>query len=416
MMQQESIAGTPRKYKSSYKLWSLLLVWVSSLLFLLFQGGKMAYMVFIIMTVLAIYLMLGRYSGIVRAKGTRSLLNIPPNGEVASGTPLEVEVSIQVPGLWPIPYVIMKDTLTRKYQPPQSYEFSLILDWRRKGKVVYQTKPLRRGVYTFEQLTCSTEDIFGFFNHEGTISISQSFIVIPKTVPIRQWHYFEQIQRGFYHQSPSTRRLRETTQINGVRDYAYGDKLTRIHWNATARTGDWKSKEFERESLPKTIYVLDRNSQAYPNEDAFELAVSTVASLLKFGRNKGVPQGLLSKGQERAYFEAAMGHSHMVRMLRHLTEVEADGNASIDRLLKEHCARTDKGWFFVVVTSEHGESMERLRQWLHNSGHQFCHLWISPKATYNEQFHYLKAVTSQGYGYPVPSLTELPSVLEGRYG
>lgn len=415
MMRRQSSAEFPGRSKVSHKIWGLWAFWTMSLLYSVFQGGKMAYMVLMIMTILCIYLMLGRWSGIKKTKGTRTLLNVPPSGEIAAGTSLEVEVSIQIPGIWPVPYVLMKDALSRKNQTPYFHEFSIIPDWKRRGRIVYRTQPLRRGRYAFHEMICSTEDIFGFFHHEGLIPLKQSFVVLPKTVQINQWHHFEQMQRGFHYQSPSTRMLRETTQINGVRDYVYGDKMTRIHWNATARTGEWKSKEFEREALPKTIFVLDRNMASYANEDAFELAVSTAASLIKFGRDKAVPQGLLSHGSELTYFETGLGNSHMTRMLRHLTEVEADGNASIDRLMKEFCSRTDKGSFFVVITGESGDRMENLRLWLQNTGHHMCHMWIAPNASYEEHANYVNAVMSQGHGYLIPSLTELPSILEGRY-
>lgn len=403
-----------RPKKPNYKLWGLWSLWSMSLLFLLFQGGKLAYMLFIIMTVLGLYLMLGRWSGVMKAKGTRQLINIPANQEIHAGTALEVKVSIQIPGFWPIPYVVMKDFLSRKNEQPQIYEFSLVPDWKRRGSVVYRTKPLRRGYYTFDQFICSTEDIFGFFKHEGTIPMKQSFVVIPKTVHIKQWNYFEQMQRGFHHQSQTTRKWRETTQINGVRDYVYGDKLTRIHWNATARTGEWKSKEFERESLPKTIFVLDRNKHAYPDEEAFELAVSTTASLLKFGRNKAIPQGLLSYGRVRTFFETGTGKAHAISMLRHLTEVEADATVTIHDAMKEHCAKTDKGSFFVIITGENGNQMESLRLWLQNIGHQYCHIWITPSVDDSDKKHYSNALTSKGYRYPVSSLYELPDLLEGR--
>ena len=61
---------------------------------------------------------------------------------------------------------------------------------------------------------------------------------------------------GFSHAS-AARASRETTQINGIREFLPGDRLSRIHWGATAKTGQWKSKEFEREALPRTIVLLD---------------------------------------------------------------------------------------------------------------------------------------------------------------
>ena len=51
------------------------ILYVISLLFLLFQGGKTSFMLFCIFNVLVIYLVFGRWSGIGNVTGTRRLIN-----------------------------------------------------------------------------------------------------------------------------------------------------------------------------------------------------------------------------------------------------------------------------------------------------------------------------------------------------
>src|SRR5690554_6612045 len=219
----------------SRKFWILLLCTLCSMLFVLFQGGKLAFMLFIIVFILGIYLTLGRWSGIASSKGSRVLLNKPSSGHLEAGMALEVNVQIQIPGFWPIPYVIIKDHMIRKNGRSFIFETTFIPDWKRRGEVLYTTPVLRRGFYHFSETACSTEDIFGLFEHKGSMKLDQSFKVLPQTVEIREWKQFNQMIKGAHQHSVVTRASRETTQINGVREYVYGDRISRIHWKTTAR-------------------------------------------------------------------------------------------------------------------------------------------------------------------------------------
>ena len=134
---------------------------------------------------------------------------------------------------------------------------------RGNGELSFQTPPLERGKYAFSDTECASEDIFGLIEHRGTFKAKGEFRVLPRTVFIPYWQLYDRKSRLSGPQTAQTRSRRETTQINGVRDYVYGDRLSRIHWNATAKTGTWKSKEFEHESIPKTILVLDALAGSY---------------------------------------------------------------------------------------------------------------------------------------------------------
>ena len=52
--------------------------------------------------------------------------------------------------------------------------------------------------------------------------------VLPKTIPIRDWKYFHHLAKGIYDHSAHARALRETTQLNGVREYVTGDGAAQL--------------------------------------------------------------------------------------------------------------------------------------------------------------------------------------------
>jgi uncharacterized protein (DUF58 family) len=382
---------------------------------MLFQGGKLAFMLFIIMVMLSIYLWLGKWSGINHTTGGRSLLNLNKNMIVEAGTSIAVRIQLHIPGFWPIPYVVLKDRLVRRNGGEFNFETSIIPDWRRQGTVEYVTRPLQRGFYHFKETECSTDDIFGLFEHKGALALYESFMVKPQTVTIREWQQFHQSFKGHHYNSTTTRALRETTQINGVREYIYGDRLSRIHWNATAKTGTWKSKEFERESLPKSVVMIDRNMNTYKNKEDFELAVSVAASLLDYGSQKELAMGLLSVGGNAFYMEPLRAASHYRMINQHLIDIEADGHHPLLNILKDRARHFSQGCFFVIISPQMDDSLLQALHWINHRQMNPCHILIgNPGKTHEVEDWLLKLRAKGMLAYAVKELQELPKVLGGR--
>lgn len=404
------------KGRFSAKFWYFSLCFVSCLLFMLFQGGKLAFMLFFIMAALAVYLALGRWSGISQATGRRMLLNLDKNMAAEAGSSIAVRIEIQIPGFWPIPYVMMRDRLLRRNGGEFVVETSAVPDWKRRGIAEYVTKPLKRGYYHFEQVECVTEDIFGLFQHKGVITLHESFLVKPQTVPIREWQQFHQAFKGHHYHSTTTQALRETTQINGVREYIYGDRLSRIHWNATAKTGTWKSKEFERESLPKTVIMIDRELRNYRNADQFELAVSIAASLFEYGEKKDLAMGLLSVGQNSVYLEPQRAAAHYRKIGRQLIDIEPDGEYPLIEILKDRARYFPPGCFFVVISPLMDDAMEQALQWIHHRQMNPCHIAAGAHAGTAATEDWLRKLRGKGVlAYAAGSLRELPEALGGKH-
>jgi uncharacterized protein (DUF58 family) len=410
--------------KYSAKFWYFFACVFICTCFMLFQGGKLAFMLFFIMVMLSLYLWLGKWSGISQTTGSRVLLNLDKNMTVEAGTSIAVQINMTIPGFWPIPYVMLKDRLVRRNGSELVFESSAVPDWKRRGSVEYITKPLQRGYYHFADVECATEDIFGLFKHKGSLSLYESFMVKPLTIPIKEWQQFHQSFKGHHYNSTTTRALRETTQINGVREYIYGDRLSRIHWNATAKTGTWKSKEFERESLPKTIIMVDRNRNNYKSKDEFELAVSVAASLMDYGSQKELAMGLLSVGANAVFMEPLRAPSHYRAVNQHLIDIEADGQHSLLHILKDRARNFSQGCFFVVISPQMDDTLMQALHWINHRQMNPCHILISNPSSSQQSMSvtrlaeaedWLRNLRTRGMlAYAVKELQELPVVLGGK--
>lgn len=398
------------------RLAAVLAVWCMCLLYVLFQGGKTAMMLFSMVSLLSVYLIGSSFGGVNRVKASRSVTSGDHEGDTLhAGDQVRVKMQVTIPGLLPMPYLIVREVLQRHNGDQWSFEDSVIPNLRGSGELVFQTPPLERGRYAFSKTECISEDIFGLMEHRGMFEVNTLFRVLPRTVYIPNWQRSMRNLRLGGTQTTLSSSRRETTQINGVRDYVYGDRISRIHWNATAKTGSWKSKEFEHESFPKTMIVLDCSAQGYHNSRQFEFAVSAAASLVEYGAREHAGTGLFTAGREARVFTPSDTPSERMRMIQHLVDVDADRTESLITSLERAYRHFPKGALFLLVSPLADQSVMEALRWAETRGMNPCLLrTLSSEGMKNGKDDYSAILKSRGItSYAASSLEELPAVLGG---
>lgn len=336
-----------RKRSKLTEFWIVLSIWVVCLFYLLFEGGKIPMMLLAMISILTCYWVIGRFNGIQRLKLERKFALT--QGYIHAGEHVAVNLRITPPKFISIPYLVVSEVLQRHNGEKWSFESSIVPNHQQGTEMSYVTPPLERGTYHFAPTTCQGKDLFGIITYSGSFETSGELRVLPRTIFIPHWDmYSGQVWlKGSELTSKTSRR--ETTQINGIRDYAYGDKMSRIHWAATAKTGAWKSKEFERETLPKVVVVLDAHQASYNQVEQFELAVSTTASILEYGVREGLSVGLCTLAHEITPFAPSGGVS-IQQMLRHLVDIDVTGSGKHEHRLESISHYFTSGCFFVFVS------------------------------------------------------------------
>lgn len=379
------------------KFASILVIWSITLLYVLFQGGKTAFMLFIMVSVLIAYLIAGGLGGVRRAKGVRSFYAEQDKGDLLSaGGYLRVGLKVTIPGILPLPYVVVREVLKRHNGESWVFEESLIPSLRGLGELRFQTPVLERGTYTFSDTDIISQDIFGLVEHKGTFLAEGQFQVLPRAIYVPRWQLYERKSRLSGPQTSVVQSRRETTQINGVRDYVYGDRLTRIHWNATAKTGSWKSKEFEHESIPKTILVLDGSASAYMNSNQFELAVSVAASLLGFGIRERIGIGLCCLDKTTKVFAPVEGAAERQKMIQYLIDLNAEGHGPLISRLEKGYRMFPKGSYFVLISPQRGQPVLDALRWADSRGMTPSHIHIGNLSETNSSTDWTDVLRSRG--------------------
>jgi uncharacterized protein (DUF58 family) len=225
------------------------------------------------------------------------------------GDMVAVVITMKNSGLLPVAWLLIEDLLPRRaliYQPPslqvrgKHIQLAMIRG-RGTHTMYYQLKCNRRGFHQIGPLVVETGDLFGLHRRYRVLTSPHFLLVYPDVVPLEG---FELASKRPIGELRITHRLFEDpTRIAGVRRYEAGDPLNRIHWRATARTGELHCKLYEPSCVVGATLMLDFHQLAYdPHDEPYrsELAVTAAASLANAVYEMDQQIGLVTNGRDAA--------------------------------------------------------------------------------------------------------------------
>jgi uncharacterized protein (DUF58 family) len=148
-----------------------------------------------------------------------------------------------------------------------------------------------------------------------------------------------------------------------LRPYVSGDELRRVHWRASARTGDLVVKQEERPRTGRVTVLLDRQVLTYP-DDSFERAVSAALSCLHAAWRSDDALRFATSGTSR--FADIRSRSELDAIDEQLALISPTDNASLITSIDE-LGRVGHGGTLVVVTGrpshDLGRSLDAAQRW-----------------------------------------------------
>ncbi len=227
----------------------------------------------------------------------------------------------------PIDWLRLEEMLPPRLTVRLERPFWVAFPWRQTSvSIDYVLRDVPRGVYRFGDVTITSGDVFGILNRRSIGYAPGELVVYPKTYAISSWSALQSLRIGsrVSHSVSSD----DASRVIGVRDYVPGDRLSRIHWPATARTGIMRSKEFEHYTVNELVLILDAAKDSY-NEDlySFELALSIVGSLAEYAYRVGLGFGFVAFAKDVFELPMSRGDVGLTRLLEYLAMIEPDGAA-----------------------------------------------------------------------------------------
>lgn len=238
---------------------------------------------------------------------------------VKIGDSVAVVTVIENDSWLPIPWLLLEDLLPRKaliHNPPNlqiTGRRLQLVSFRGRGRktISYQLKCNCRGYYQLGPLLAETGDVFGLYRRYRILSEPSFVLVYPDVVPLVGFDIAS--RRPIGEVRMSHRLFEDPTRIAGVRAYQSGDPFNRIHWRATARTGNLHSKIYEPSTVAGATILLDFHAESFAAADEpvrSELAVTAAASLAGALQQMGQQVGFITNGRDAAERIRREGWSH----------------------------------------------------------------------------------------------------------
>jgi uncharacterized protein (DUF58 family) len=158
-----------------------------------------------------------------------------------------------------------------------------------------------RGYYQVGPTLLETGDVFGLHRTHRVVARPFFLMVLPKVIPLPKYDFAS--QRPIGEVNAAHRLFEDPTRNAGVRPYQVGDPLQRVHWRATARTGELQCRVFDPTTLAGASILVDFHKDGYSSRgEPFrsDLVITTACSLAYAVVMLNQQIGLASNGRDAA--------------------------------------------------------------------------------------------------------------------
>lgn len=243
-------------------------------------------------------------------------------------------------------------------------------------EALVEMTPSNRGIIRLTGLTVARPDPFGLFNACMTVSLPQSFLILPKRydLPPIGLPGGRRYQSGGVALASS---VGDSEEFISLREYRPGDPLRKIHWKSWAKTGKPIVKEYQDEFFVRHALILD-TFQKTAHSQVLEEAVSIAASFACEIQTQESLLDLMFVGPEAYCFTSGRGLAHTDKMLEILAGVAACRNRSFDHLTSLVTARASMLSGCICILLSWDEERKKLIDHLKSMGIPTLALIIRP--------------------------------------
>ncbi len=232
------------------------------------------------------------------------------------------------------------------------------LRWYERARREYNLKFRSRGVFSVGPVRLQSGDLFGMYEDIRVVGQPETLTVFPELLPLRELDLPADDPFGDIR---SRRRLFEDpNRPMGVRAYHPEDEFRKVHWPATARTGELQVKVYQPTSAQVMVLCLNVSTFARhwegTNNALLEHMVQATATLAYQGISDGFSVGLISNGalsNSDQPFRIPPGRSpnQLAHLLETLAGVTPLVTAQFERYLVKEAPRVPFGSTLVVLTA-----------------------------------------------------------------
>lgn len=239
------------------------------------------------------------------------------------------------------------------------------LRWFGRIRRRYQMIFKNRGVYPIGPLHLESGDPFGLFERYSVQEHIEYLTVYPHILPLGELKLRPEDPFG---DIASRRRIYDdSSRPIGVRQYHPEDGFRRVHWPATARTGELQTRIFQ--PISSQVMMVCLNAATFPerwqgvNPELLERLVDVAATVIYTGIRDGYSVGLLSNGgmaRSDQPYSLAPGRApqQLSWLLQALAGVMPISTLDFEKYLLQAMPALPYGATLVVITALHSPLLD----------------------------------------------------------
>jgi len=287
-------------------------------------------------------------------------------GRAFSGHSVPATLTVRNGGWLPVPWLTVHESLPVELRTPPFLRQAAALGPYDEREFSYTLDCRRRGHYRIGPLRVEAGDMLGITKPVQVETEPEPLIVYPRVVSLEKL--------GLPTRSPlvalpaATPLFEDPSRVMGVRGYRRGDSPRRIHWTATASTGELVVKQYEPSIARETLICLDLGREDYElrrRYTAAELAIVVAASLANhIIVNDGLPAGLateawdpLADKQMRFSLPPRSERAHLMSLLEILARIEVSEATPFPDLLRRESLGLPWGATLAVIAGRESKSL-----------------------------------------------------------
>ena len=287
------------------------------------------------------------------------------------GEKFDVQIEVENNKLLPLSWVRIQDDWDKAVAPVDEDVLSpsfvqdrgflthlFSLRWYEKVRRSYSLLLQKRGIFRVGPAHLDTGDLFGIFEQKLLISPDQYLTVFPALLPFTKLDFPAEDPFGDRHSRQ--RIFEDPSRPMGLREYRPEDGFRRVHWPATARTGQLQVKVFQ----PTTglIMMICLNVSTFARQwegihtELLEYLIKVAATLVNEGIRQGYKVGLVANGclaHADQPFRIPPGRSpqQLGVILQALAGVTSVVTGNFETFLMKEIPRVHYGATLVILTA-----------------------------------------------------------------
>lgn len=223
------------------------------------------------------------------------------------------------------------------------------MDPQERRTMQYAVRAHTRGVHRLGPLGVRVKDPFGLTTRAAAVGELDSLLVLPE---VHELSAGRALGRG----AGADGNIPHRVALHGeddqaIREYRDGDDLRRIHWPATARTGDLMVRQEDRPARRRAVILLDSRAAAHAGTgraNSLEWAVSMCASAAGHLTSQGYDVHLLTA--DAGDPSGARRDTTLDDMLDTLARIVAGDDSGFEQALRAASADSLHGGAVLAVT------------------------------------------------------------------